>query len=146
MAVVAYLRVAAPNPTSDTATTANVGVYQTTRLALSDRLVTMDIADSAPKMSLGLGGRRSLSADKGMVFAYVGTGQRCFWMKDMKFSIDILWLDAQKKVGHIEKSLSPDTYPQSYCPDVAAQYVVELQAGTSEVAGVKVGDSLDFDL
>ena len=147
LAIAMYLRIAASDSQmSDDVTVANIGTYQTTQLKLGDKLVTMDIADTPDKMRLGLGGRQSLAADRGMVFVYAGTGQRCFWMKDMKFSIDILWLDAQRKVGHIEKSLSPDTYPQTYCPDVATQYVVELPAGASEADGIKVGDSLGFEL
>ena len=123
-----------------------VGTYQTARLKLGDKTIYMDIADNPDKMHLGLGGRRSLAADRGMIFIYGDSGQRCFWMKDMEFPIDILWLDAQKKVGHIEKSLDPDTYPQSYCPDVATRYVVELQSGVSQAAGIKSGDSLEFEL
>jgi uncharacterized membrane protein (UPF0127 family) len=120
--------------------------YQQTNLSVGTRTIELDIADTPAKMHLGLGGRASLATDKGMLFAYTDTGQRCFWMKDMKFSIDILWLDNQKKIGHIEKSLSPDTYPQTYCPNVAAQYVIELQAGTSGVDGLNEGDTLNFNL
>jgi uncharacterized membrane protein (UPF0127 family) len=106
---------------------------------------TLDIADTQRKMSLGLGGRDSLTEGTGMLFPYSKEGSQCFWMKNMRFSIDIVWLDAQKKVVNIERSLSPDTYPHTYCPEKAAQYVVEVNAGVTQRAGLKVGDVLQFD-
>lgn len=120
--------------------------YETTTLRVDGQAFVLDIADTPAKQNLGLGKRSTLAADRGMVFPYDSAGQRCFWMKDMRFAIDILWLDAQKLVGHIEKSVSPDSYPQTYCPDMAAQYVVELPAGVADKAGIKTGDTLPLDL
>jgi uncharacterized protein len=109
-------------------------------------VLDLDIADTPALQERGLGGRDGLAVDHGMVFPYSSPSQRCFWMKGMRFSIDIIWLDANKKVGHIEKDLSPDTYPQSYCPEVAAQYVVELQAGAADKLGIADGDKLELQL
>lgn len=120
--------------------------YKATTLRMDGRTFVLDIADTPAQQQLGLGERDSLAANRGMVFPYADSGQRCFWMKDMRFAIDIIWLDAQKRVGHIEKSVSPDSYPQTYCPDMAARYVVELQAGMADAAGIKVGDSLLLEL
>jgi uncharacterized protein len=132
-------------PTSTPSPSAS-SAYRTTALKVGGQLIDLDIADSPVLQERGLGGRTSLDAGHGMVFPYSGPGQRCFWMKDMTFSIDIIWLDTAKKVGHIEKNLSPDTYPQSYCPDVDAQYVVELQAGASDKLGIVPGDTLALEL
>lgn len=125
---------------------AGVGSYRTVDLRLDSKVFSLDIADTSAKQQRGLGSRDSLAADRGMVFLYADAGQRCFWMKDMRFAIDILWLDAQKRVGHIERSVSPDTYPQTYCPAVAARYVIELQAGMAKTAGIEVGESLPLEL
>lgn len=126
-------------PTDDSA-------YRTTSLRLGDTIFDLEVADTAAKKQLGLGKRPVLAANQGMVFLYSKPGKLCFWMKGMRFAIDILWLDSAKKVISIEKSLSPDTYPQTYCPDEPAQYVVELPAGVSERVGVKVGDFLPLEL
>jgi uncharacterized membrane protein (UPF0127 family) len=120
--------------------------YSTASLKIDSGTFTLDIADTPAKKELGLGKRASLAADRGMVFTYGRPGQQCFWMKGMRFAIDILWLDRQKKVSHIEKSLSPNTYPETYCPDVEAQYVLEIPAGASDKAGIKVGDILPLEL
>ncbi|MGH8465741.1 MAG: DUF192 domain-containing protein [Pseudomonas sp.] len=120
--------------------------YATVAVQIGDSQYSLDIADSAAKKSLGLGQRDSLPAGRGMIFIYDQPGDLCFWMKGMRISIDIIWLDAAKKVVKIEPSLSPDTYPQTYCPDKPSQYVVELPAGAAAVAGLRVGDTLLIDI
>ena len=149
-----YRQSRAPAANSSSSTTAGGSAsagarrytYKTTNLKLSSRTIKLDIADTPEKQQLGLGGRNGMAEDRGMVFPSAQPQQLCFWMKDMQFPIDILWLSSDKTVLHIELSLSPDTYPQTYCPDAPAQYVVELTAGMSEKAGVHEGDRLSFDL
>jgi uncharacterized membrane protein (UPF0127 family) len=87
----------------------------------------------------GLGGRNSMAANSGMLFPYTAAGQQCFWMKDMRFSLDILWLDSAHKIVKIEPNLAPKTYPQTYC--AVAQYVIELNAGQAARAGLHVGQN-----
>ncbi|QQS20093.1 DUF192 domain-containing protein [Candidatus Saccharibacteria bacterium] len=92
----------------------------------------------------GLGDRKNLAKGKGMLFVFETPEKVCFWMKDMKFSIDIIWLDAQKRVTHIEQAVSPSTYPQSYCPDQPAKYVIELNTGEAARSGIHTGQTLSF--
>lgn len=100
------------------------------------------VADTDVLREKGLGQRSSLPSDQAMVFTYPRTTQLCFWMKDMSFSIDMVWLDSGKKVVATEANVSPNTYPKSYCHD--ASYVVEFNAGATEKIGLKTGDSLTF--
>lgn len=105
------------------------------------------MADTPAKQALGLGQRDNMMPRAGMVFPYAKpTTDLCFWMKDMRFSIDIIWLDAHKQITLIEPSLSPATYPQSYCPSKPSQYVVELNAGVAHNLGLRQGQKLDFIL
>lgn len=90
----------------------------------------------------GLSGTTSLPADKGMLFIDEGVAERCFWMKDMHYPLDIIWADASKRVTHIEKDLSPNTYPKAFC--AAAQYVIELNAGQATKSGLSIGQVLKF--
>ena len=92
----------------------------------------------------GLGGRVSLPKDEGMLFVFEGVAVQCFWMKDMHFSIDIIWLDAEKRVVHIEKDVSPETYPRTFCPSKPAKYVIELNAGEASRASIHPGQKLSF--
>lgn len=91
--------------------------------------------------SKGLSGRTNLDSDASMLFVFDEPGRRCFWMKDMQFSIDILWFDGSRRLIHQEHDVSPDSYPKSYCVD-NAQYVLELSDGTARSLGTQAGDTM----
>lgn len=81
----------------------------------------------------GLSGRTALAADQAMLFVFPAGEANCFWMKDMNFSIDMIWLDITKQVTHIAHNVSPDTYPQSFCPKKASTYVLEVPVALARV-------------
>ncbi len=136
-----------PAPQSTGRVQPETGVrYATTEVELGGKTYRLDIADTPQKQTLGLGKRVDLPPDQGMVFVYKTAGQRCFWMKDMGFPIDIIWLDNQQRVVTIESELSPDTYPKTFCPASDARYVVELYPGTAAKTGLKVGDTFGLKL
>ncbi len=121
--------------------------YATTNLQMGGATYTLQIADTPDKQTLGLGKRDNMMPRAGMIFPYAQPADDlCFWMKDMRFSLDIIWLDAQKQITLIEPSLSPATYPHSYCPPVPSQYVIELNAGKAHALGLHQGQKLDFTL
>lgn len=92
---------------------------------------------------LGLSNRVSLPSSSGMLFVFETSEEQCFWMKDMKFNIDILWLNEKKQITKIEKDVTPQTYPETFCqPDT--KYVLEFNAGTISANGLKVGSTLQF--
>lgn len=111
-------------------------------LTLRNSSYFLSTASSAEEQQKGLGGLTGMHASRGMIFPYDKEAERCFWMKDMRFPIDIIWVDANKKVSHIEQNLQPDTYPQSYC--APGQYVIELNAGEAHKNGLKTGSPLNF--
>ncbi|QQG38342.1 MAG: DUF192 domain-containing protein [Candidatus Kaiserbacteria bacterium] len=114
------------------------GVGET--VELDGQIIRISVADTDEERQLGLSGREGLAQDEGMLFIFPEDGLHAFWMKDMLFSIDILWLSAEGKIVHIEKSVSPDTFPSSFSPSAPARYVLELPAGFSERYTVMQGD------
>ena len=90
----------------------------------------------------GLSGREGLADKHAMTFVFDGMGERCFWMKDMRFSIDIAWLDQHKKVVAVEQNVAPETYPQNFCHQ--GQYVIEFTSGTIQKYGISRGDTAIF--
>ncbi|HLP44293.1 MAG TPA: DUF192 domain-containing protein [Candidatus Nanoarchaeia archaeon] len=116
--------------------------YETATLRVGSKDVIVDLADDPAKRTRGLSGRTSLETGTGMLFIFEKSGTYGFWMKDMNFSIDILWLDETGKIVHIEKSLSPDTYPKTVTPASPAKYVLELPAGFSHSENIQVGDTI----
>lgn len=102
----------------------------------------LDVADTTILRQKGLSSRYSLAADEAMLFVFQATGNHCFWMKDMRFAIDIAWLDDDKKIIDMQKNVTPDSYPSEFCPTKDALYVLEFSAGTIEAVGMIVGDQV----
>lgn len=100
---------------------------------------TLEIAASQTAQEKGLGGRASMASDHGMLFVFDTVKPECFWMKDMRFSLDMIWLDANKRVVHVEQNVPPQSYPNQYCPVEPAKYVIELKAGEVKRAGIVPG-------
>ena len=104
----------------------------------------LSIVTTAHDQQKGLGGRASMPEDSGMLFVFPAEAPRCFWMKDMRFPLDIIWLSKQKQVVYVQSEVSPATYPDDFCPPQGAQYVIELNSGEAARAGITVGEKLTF--
>lgn len=115
----------------------------TATLRIADHTYTLEFASTAAQQQRGLGGRPSMPTDHGMLFPYDAPGRHCFWMKDMQFALDIIWLDGDKRVVKIERDLSPSSYPTSYCAN-NTRYVIELNAGQAEATNLQAGQRLEF--
>jgi uncharacterized membrane protein (UPF0127 family) len=104
----------------------------------------MLVSDTDYLREKGLGGRAGLDKKEAMLFVFGEDSKHYFWMKDMQFSIDMVWLDKDKKVIGIEKSASPDTYPEAFGPKVDSRYVLEFNSGTADSVNLHVGDEVKF--
>ena len=105
-----------------------------------------EVVQTEEARSRGLSGRASLAEGHGMLFVFEQDGQWGIWMKDMHFSIDILWLDAAGTVVTVASSISPETYPESFHPEAPARYVLELPAGYAAKAGIAKGARLELGI
>lgn len=110
-------------------------------LVLGDECIGLEVVKSVTETTKGLSGRDNLSG--GMLFAYDEPSRQCIWMRDMKFNIDIIWLDQNKKVTKVMSDVSPSTFPNSFCSD-NTKYVIELNSGVIKNKSLKVGQQLDF--
>ena len=110
--------------------------------------VTAELAVSDEERQIGLMFREELKPDQGMLFVFNDEGFHSFWMKNMKISIDILWLDKEKRIVHIERNVPPCTKPPcaSYSSKIPAMYVLEIQAGMADKKKLKLYDRLEFIL
>ena len=102
------------------------------------------LAITESEKQAGLSGLPSLPEDQAMLFVFGTSGRHGFWMKDMHFPIDIIWLDGQRMIVHIEANVHPDSYPQIFIPTRDALYVLETVAGFSEKEKIHVGDQVQF--
>lgn len=107
---------------------------------LRGKTISAMVADTPGLRAKGLGGRWGLAQDEGMLFIFDSDAKHQFWMKDMRFAIDILWLSDKGEVVDIRESISPSTYPAVFAPNSPARYVLELPAGFAKENEVSVGE------
>ncbi len=107
---------------------------------LAGHTVYVTVADTEAEREQGLGGRSGLDEDEGMLFIFDEDGQWGFWMKDVSFAIDIVWLDSSGKIVYIAENVGPETYPQVFTSSEAARYVIELPAGWAKEYNLQNGD------
>ena len=109
---------------------------------IGDTTLRIEIVDTQELQEKGLSGRTSLEKNRGMLFVFEKPGHYGFWMKDMNFAIDILWIGQDKKVVEIMKNIDPETFPKTFYPKVQIQYVLEISAGWTEQNTVEPGDKV----
>jgi len=106
--------------------------------------VVAELALSWEQRAKGLMFREEMAANKGMLFLFEEEANHSFWMKNVRFPIDILWLDREKRIVHMVKRVPPckkDPCP-TYSPVRPSVYVLELSAGKTDEMGLKPGDRL----
>ncbi len=96
------------------------------------------------EMMIGLSGRTGLENGKGMLFVFNEVGSHGFWMKDMNFPIDIIFLNENLEVVGVERSLATSTYPEIFGEEFVSKYVLEVNAGFADMNVIKVGDKADL--
>lgn len=112
-------------------------------IELRGKTFTVEVADTEAKKERGLGKRDALDPEHGMYFPFASASHWVFWMKDMRFPIDIVWL-RDGKIVDIDASVpvSKSENLETYSPVEPADAVLELNAGTAQAIGANTGDEL----
>lgn len=113
-------------------------------------VIMAELAETVEERARGLMFRPSLERNRGMLFTFAEPQQWSFWMKNTRISLDIIWMDGNKKIVHIERRVpichrTDDGCPQ-YQPNENALYVLELAAGSAEALKLDRGATLRFQL
>ena len=77
-----------------------------------------------------------------MFFIFPLSARYGFWMKDMNFPIDIIWIDGSYRKVETTTNITPDTYPTTFHPYLPAKYVLEVNAGFVRKQNIYVGDRI----
>ncbi len=109
---------------------------------IGDIPLHVEIANTESERTKGLSGRDVLDKVDGLLFVFPDPGYYSIWMKDMRFPIDIIWIDENLKVVRIDKNISPDTYPQSFRPPKPVKYIVETNVHFSDTFSLHEGQSV----
>jgi|GEM_PF-1060130 len=103
----------------------------------------IEVVSDRAKQERGLSNR---SEPQAMLFLFENHQKQHFWMKEMKFAIDIIWLDGNRIVG-FEKNAQPENPPETfYTSPTLVNAVLELPAGSVENFSLSIGDALDMPL
>jgi uncharacterized membrane protein (UPF0127 family) len=113
--------------------------------------VFVEIAQSDKEKALGLSGRNSLAQNQGMIFLFNEKRVPAFWMKDMNFNLDFIWLDGNMVVDVTENVIKPEKgISQSqltlYRPNKPITALLEVNSGFIKRNKIKIGDPVSFYL
>ena len=108
--------------------------------------IYVEVADTVEKRSLGLWKRSGLENGWGMLFVFGKRKQHGFWMKDMQFPLDIIWLE-NHRIVHILRNVQPaksGVIPPVMKPPVDINFVLEIDAGRADELKLQVGQRLKY--
>lgn len=123
--------------------------YRQISVAVNGLVLVADIAATDEQRTKGLSVKDSLAENEAMLFVFEDEAEHTFWMKNMKFPIDIIWIDTDKTVVHIEHNLQPcssELFCSTYKPNDDSLYVLETIGGFAEKHDVVKGSRVDFEL
>lgn len=119
-----------------------------TSITIKNTTFEIELAQTAQEKEQGLSNRESLAQNKGMLFLFDTKEIHPFWMKDMNFALDMIWI-ADSKIVDITHSMQPpknkNEYPAIASPKKPANKVLEINAGLSKTNGFEIGDSVIFN-
>ncbi|MBI4100276.1 DUF192 domain-containing protein [Candidatus Microgenomates bacterium] len=106
--------------------------------------ITVEIADTTEKKVKGLSGRPSLGQNEGMLFVFPQKSAYSFWMKDMKFPLDFIWINGSQVVDITKNVPYPQDsgQPPLVSPKAVVDKVLEVNAGVADSSGIQIGDTI----
>jgi len=107
--------------------------------------IFVEIADTPQTRTKGLSGRLSLPENQGVLFIFETPDRYSFWMKEMNFPLDFLWIDGNEIV-EIAENIKPEDFqpPIALAPQQNVDKVLELNTGTVSRLNIKPGDKIEF--
>ena len=119
---------------------------QTALVSVGGVNLLASLSTTPDSQSKGLAIKDSLNENEGMLFIFESPQKYSFWMKDMKFPIDIIWINSAGKIVHIEKNLPPCVFLlpcPSYTPNDDSLYVLEVVSNFTNKFDVNIADAVD---
>lgn len=115
-------------------------------ITIDDTILEVEVVTTPESTTQGLSGRDEIGAD-GMLFVFPTTAVRQFWMPEMKFDIDIVWVRDAEVVGvaaQVPKPAPGQTALPTYSSQVPVNVVLELPSGKAADLGIKPGSKVIY--
>ncbi|MFZ5376345.1 MAG: DUF192 domain-containing protein [Patescibacteria group bacterium] len=116
------------------------------KIKLGKQVIEVEVANTDTSRTQGLSDRQEIGSD-GLLFVFDKPDQYRFWMKQMRFGLDFIWL-ADQKIVEITRDVPPPVEGQQlqfldiYQPAVPADMMIEVAAGQAEKWGLEVDQEL----
>ena len=117
---------------------------------IRDAVYVVDLAVSSEERVQGLSGRPSLGTDRAMLFVYEEDGPRTFWMPDMHFPLDMIWIRSDCIVDGVTSDVPnpPVDTPRDQLPRYPSsgpvRFILEINAGQADAHGIVPGAPVQF--
>ena len=138
---------ATPSP-GPSATPSGPSVTVAPTVSVGGATFSVELAVTSDEQQQGLSDRPSMDPGAGMLFVYDSPKGVVFWMKNMHFPLDILWIGADCTLVDFSRNVPPpapgteSSDLERYRPGADIQYVLEVNAGAA--AGMQVGNPVEF--
>ncbi len=128
------------------------GQYNT-KIQVADKALFVEVVKTKAAMAQGLSGRETMQENQGMLFDYGENASLTpgFWMPNMKFNIDIIWIKNKRIIGITKNIPAPvGNFKQDirhlnmYHPPSGVNMVLEVNAGWSDKNDIKIGNEIIF--
>lgn len=111
------------------------------RAEVKGAILRLEVARSSSEQARGLSGHAPLGQHEAMLFPRLDANERqCFWMQDMTFPIDIIWLNDDARIVQIREHFTPENYPEVACGPTGTAHALELRTGAIDHFEFEHGD------
>ena len=115
-------------------------------ITLEGERISVLLATTSQAQEKGLSGHAPLGEGEGMLFEFNDKSMRAFWMKDMLFPLDIIWLDEGLRVLGVVHNARPESYPEIFPSSASMRYALEVSAGVATRYNIATGSTAVFSL
>ena len=113
---------------------------------IGGEVIFVEVADTPELLALGLSYRKSLEDNVGMLFVFDSPRIPGFWMKEMNFPIDIIWINSNGEILEITENALPESYPQIFRPENEVSYVLEVNSGFVQKNNITAGNVVVIEI
>lgn len=115
-------------------------------VTIAGHSIEVEIAENSRDWARGLSGKSTLAEGEGMLFLFPEAHIPAFWMKDMHFNIDMIWIRQRVVVDITKNVVKPEGGElPTYSPKEPVTTVLEVPAGYSDKIGLMVGDTITIN-